>query len=198
MPKVTKAHRQARRHQILTAAFTCFGRNGVHNTTMRDICEEAGLSAGAVYNYFDGKDDIIRAIGEESRESADVLFGAVDKEQSAPRELAALMQHLGRFAEKPGDDGHRVRVRLWSEALRVSDVRDVLRENQADLTERFSGIIREGQAKGEIAERWEPEALARALIAFYQGMVLQKTMDPEQRVEPVFEAMGALLCEAFE
>lgn len=175
------------------AAFTCFGRNGVHETTMRDICEEAELSSGAVYNYFDGKDDIIRAIAEESRHSADTLFEVVNTEQPAPQALADLIRRLGRFAEDPDDEGHSVRVRLWSEALRVPAVHEIHQALRADIIERFSDIVRRGQEEGEIAQHWEPEALARMLLAFYQGMVLQKAIMPESDATPVFEVMSTLL-----
>ena len=59
MPKVTQAHLEARRQQILDAAFGCFARQGFHQTTMQDICREAELSPGAVYRYFDSKEAII-------------------------------------------------------------------------------------------------------------------------------------------
>ena len=196
MPKVTDAHRKARRQQILKAAFTCFGREGFHATTMQDICDEADLSPGAVYNYFDGKADIIRAIAEESRDSLDALFGTVDEEHPAPQVLAALLERLGAFAEQPGDaaeGGHRVRVRLWGEALSASEIHEVLQENQADFIERFAELIRGGQAEGTIGEDADPEALARALLAFHQGMVLQKAVSPNTSVEPVFDAVRTLL-----
>jgi AcrR family transcriptional regulator len=196
MPKVTDAHRKARRQQILKAAFMCFGREGFHATTMQDICDEADLSPGAVYNYFDGKADIIRAIAEESRDSLDALFGTVDEEQPAPQVLAALLERLGAFAEQPGDaaeGGHRIRVRLWSEALSASEIHEVLQENQADFIERFAEFIRGGQAEGTIGEDADPEALARALLAFHQGMVLQKAVSPDTSVEPVFDAVRTLL-----
>ena len=61
MPKVSKEHSEARRRQIIDAAYQCFARKGFHQTTMRDIYEEAGLSPGAVYHYFDSKDEIIQA-----------------------------------------------------------------------------------------------------------------------------------------
>ena len=48
MPKVTEAHLEARRQQVLDPAFACFARQGFHQTTMDDICREAGLSAGAL------------------------------------------------------------------------------------------------------------------------------------------------------
>jgi AcrR family transcriptional regulator len=196
MPKVTDAHRQARRQQILKAAFTCFGREGFHGTTMQDICDEADLSPGAVYNYFDGKADIIHAIAAESRDSLDALFDTIDKEQPAPQVLAALVGRLGAFAEQPGDavaGGHRVRVRLWGEALSASEVRTVLEENQADFVETITAIVRDGQAEGAFGEDIDPEALARALLAFHQGMVLQKAVSPATSVEPAFEEFRALL-----
>jgi AcrR family transcriptional regulator len=196
MPKVTDAHRQARRQQILGAAFTCFGREGFHATTMQDICDEADLSPGAVYNYFDGKADIIRAIADESRDSLDALFDSIDEDQLAPQVLAALVERLGAFAEQPGDaaaGGHRVRVRLWGEALSASEVHEVLAENQADFIETVAAIIREGQAEGEFDKDMNPEALARALMAFHQGMVLQKALSPDTLVQPAFEEFRALL-----
>jgi len=61
VPKVSEEHADARRQQIIDAAYRCFARKGFHQATMRDIYEEAGLSPGAVYHYFDSKDEIIRA-----------------------------------------------------------------------------------------------------------------------------------------
>jgi AcrR family transcriptional regulator len=55
MPKVTEAHLEARRQQILDAALACFSRRGFHQSTMQDICQEAELSPGAVYRYFRSK-----------------------------------------------------------------------------------------------------------------------------------------------
>jgi len=199
MPKVTEAHRQARRKQILTAAFTCFGRDGFHGTTMKDICEEADLSPGAVYNYFGGKADIIRAIAAESRDSLDILFDSVDEGQPVPQMLSDLIQRLGAFVKQPGDaeeGGHRVRVRLWGEALNTSDVRKPFRENLDDFTRRVAGIIRKGQDDGTIRADVDAEALARALMALHQGMVLQKAISPKASVTPVFEAMSSLIRDA--
>ena len=53
MPKVSEAHVEARKQQIMDAAKTCFSRQGFHQTSIQDICREAELSPGAVYRYFD-------------------------------------------------------------------------------------------------------------------------------------------------
>ena len=61
MPKVSEAHIEARRQQILEAANACFSRQGFHQSSVQDICREAGLSPGAVYRYFPSKEHIIAA-----------------------------------------------------------------------------------------------------------------------------------------
>jgi TetR/AcrR family transcriptional regulator, transcriptional repressor of aconitase len=66
MPRVSQEHLDARRRQIIDAARRCFVRNGFHATSMQDVLAEARLSAGAVYRYFPGKDDIIAAIADDA------------------------------------------------------------------------------------------------------------------------------------
>ena len=61
MPKVSDAHLEARRKQILDASSACFARQGFHQTTMQDIRPEAALSPGAVYRYFASKEEITAA-----------------------------------------------------------------------------------------------------------------------------------------
>lgn len=46
------ARRLRRKEQVLRAAADGFARKGIHQTTMQDICEASGMSAGALYRYF--------------------------------------------------------------------------------------------------------------------------------------------------
>src|SRR3954470_20425803 len=62
VPRVSEDHLTARREQILAAARTCFLTKGLHNTSMQDLIQEAGMSVGAVYRYFKSKNEIIAAI----------------------------------------------------------------------------------------------------------------------------------------
>ena len=66
VPRISQRHADARRRQILTAARICFTRDGLTRTTMQDIFRESGLSPGAVYTYFYGKDEIVREVAEEA------------------------------------------------------------------------------------------------------------------------------------
>ena len=55
MPKVSEAHLQARREQILAGARRAFARPGYEATTVAVLEQEIGLSRGAIFNYFPDK-----------------------------------------------------------------------------------------------------------------------------------------------
>lgn len=59
--KPSRRERKAaeRRMQIIRAAAHLFAEKGFHRTTTRDIAEEADVSEGTLYNYFDSKDDLL-------------------------------------------------------------------------------------------------------------------------------------------
>ena len=77
MPRLTQRTRDARRRQILDAARRCFTRNGFQATSMQDIFTASGLSAGAVYSHFTGKDEIVTAIADDVIDAITSSFGAI-------------------------------------------------------------------------------------------------------------------------
>ena len=54
--------KQEREVRILDAAATVFAAKGFHQATIRDIAELADVADGTIYNYFEGKFDLLIAI----------------------------------------------------------------------------------------------------------------------------------------
>ena len=52
----------ARKEQVLAAASRCFARAGFHKTTMPELAQEARMSIGNIYGYFENKESIIIAL----------------------------------------------------------------------------------------------------------------------------------------
>jgi AcrR family transcriptional regulator len=174
MPKITQLRRDARRQQILDAALACFSEQGFHQTGMAAIVQRSGLSHGAVYGYFPSKDDIIEALADD-RHQREALLNAVALQTRDPIDaLHRLVRAYGAWLNDPeGTPGRRVGVHGWAEALRNDRVRalvvagiDVPRATIAELIER-------GQRSGQISRRVSADAVARSLIALFQGFVLQ-------------------------
>src|SRR5271163_4659645 len=52
----------ARRAQLLDAAKRVFVRRGYPRTNIADICKEAGVARGTIYQYFRNKRDVLIAL----------------------------------------------------------------------------------------------------------------------------------------
>ncbi|MDL2293402.1 TetR/AcrR family transcriptional regulator [Ruminococcaceae bacterium OttesenSCG-928-D13] len=46
---------EEKRHQILLAAFSCFGNGGYRKASIADIAKTAGISKASVFQYFGTK-----------------------------------------------------------------------------------------------------------------------------------------------
>lgn len=53
------------KEKIFSSAIKLFVEKGYHNTKMPDIVKDAGVSTGAIYHYFSGKEDLARYIHQK-------------------------------------------------------------------------------------------------------------------------------------
>lgn len=56
---VHETRAQVTREKLLKAAIKLVNRDGMKQLTVRNICDEAGLSTGSFYSLFSGKEDLI-------------------------------------------------------------------------------------------------------------------------------------------
>lgn len=133
MPKVSEAHLEARREQILAGARRVFARHGYEGTTVALLEQEIGLSRGAIFNYFpdkwalffelalrdqheltgllmdQGLDATIRHLAEESPDWMSVFFEVLRHFRNNPELLSEFQQR--------GGDGREQRVDEWLKQL---------------------------------------------------------------------------------
>lgn len=60
----TKAEAEKTRQDLLDAALEIFYHNGVTNTSLQAIAEQAGVTRGALYWHFKNKEDLFDALFE--------------------------------------------------------------------------------------------------------------------------------------
>jgi TetR/AcrR family transcriptional regulator, transcriptional repressor of aconitase len=198
MPKVTEKYIDNRRQQIIDAAYRCFARKGFHQTTMREIYAEAGLSPGAIYHYFESKDDIIEAsfIFDHQR-SLPVLERAIDD----PDPMVAIDQLIDFFyagLESAAALGaNRVNIQGWGEALINPRLLSPLRASLFDFRDRLSRLVRRGQDAEKIDTDIDPEAAGEIVLSTYLGLYLQKAIIPDLDVERYKAVVMALLHGSF-
>lgn len=198
MPKVTEKYLDTRRQQIIEAAYRCFARKGFHQTTMRDIYAEAGLSAGAVYNYFEGKEDIIEASFVFDYQRSLPIF---ERAAGLPDTMAALDELIDFFyagledAAELGAD--RVNIQGWGEALHNPRLAAPLHEFLDSFRDLVSGLIRRGQAAGIVRPEIDPKATGEIILSGFLGLYLQKALIPDLDVGRYKDAVKALVHGSF-
>ncbi|MBI2912394.1 MAG: TetR/AcrR family transcriptional regulator [Chloroflexi bacterium] len=195
MPKVTEAHLEARRHQILQGAAVCFAHKGFHQCTMDDICRQAQLSPGAVYRYFPSKEEIIVAMAEEGRQrSLALIEGAQER-----GDTSAVLDELANafFGMLEDAQACALDIELSAEALRSPAVMEMGRRSLHIVRGAFAEIVRAAQERGEINRALDPDGVATVMISFYQGLILQKAADPDVDVWKYVAAMKAMMKGTF-
>jgi TetR/AcrR family transcriptional regulator, repressor for uid operon len=199
VPRVSEEHRQARRQQILDAAVRCFSREGFHRATMADIFEEAGLSAGAVYGHFAGKDELIEAIAEERRAGESLLLKiAFDGQDDLRAAFGSFLGPLFAWLSEPGEQAkRRVGVQVWAEALRNERIRRLV---LAATEQRSIAVdaIEAGRERGDLPTRIDADALARVVLGAIQGFILQQAWEPDLDPAPYAAAIELMLDGLFD
>ena len=180
MPKVTVEHLNARKAQIMEAARACFARKGFVQSTIQDICTEAGLSPGAIYRYFKSKSDIVFAIGDESRE---MVLGMIEEMKGRHTALEILdfigERFFGLLAEPAADEVMLVYPEVWAETLRNAEMREQARRSMLAWRDALAALIEKGQEEGIFDREVDPKACAMVLIATFEGLQLQLARNPE-------------------
>ncbi|AQS70798.1 TetR/AcrR family transcriptional regulator [Streptomyces pactum] len=180
MARVSQAHLDARRRQILDGAALCFARNGFHATSMQDVLKEVDLSAGAVYRYFSGKEELIEAIATEVLGAIRDVYERAARESPPPMPdelIARTLAHMMRERPAVTDGGEwlfpRLMIQAWTETLRNDALSALLDEGFAKVTAAWTKVVSRYQETGMMRDDVAPDAVARTLMAVVQGFGVQ-------------------------
>jgi len=191
MPRVKPEHAAARRRQILASAAACFSKAGFHKTSMKDIIAESGLSAGAIYNYFSSKDEIIEVIAYDRHVAEKAALEPLSGQSDANDALKTLARYfVSDLLTKEGLRTRRIGVLAWAEALLNPQIAKSMRDGLTGPLATIAALVEKAQSNSAIDSKLNPDAVARALIAMFHGFVLQKLWDkktPHQEMLVVFE-----------
>jgi TetR/AcrR family transcriptional regulator, transcriptional repressor of aconitase len=191
MPRISEDQRQARREQILAAAWRCFASRGIHATSMEEIIREAELSAGAVYLYFKGKDELILvAISTYMARLRDMLWPILSREEAPPplEFIDEVTSIMARHTRRGDIKLNTVILMCWSEAQTNPQVKSVIVTFQVSYRAALTQMVGKWQKSGEMDSSSDPKDVAKALLSFFYGFIVQSALLGE--VDPKTMARG--------
>ncbi|MEG3628090.1 TetR/AcrR family transcriptional regulator [Streptomyces poriticola] len=200
MARVSQAHLDARRRQILDGAALCFARNGFHATSMQDVLKEVDLSAGAVYRYFSGKDELIGAIVAEVLGTVREVYERAARETPPPtpdvlipRTMAQLQQERPTLLADGTWMFPRLMLQVWAETVRNEELAAVLRDGFAVVRGSWRLLVEAYKEAGLMPADADADAMARVMIAFVQGFAAQLALFGPVPEETLRDGLRALM-----
>ncbi|GIP40672.1 hypothetical protein J31TS4_39520 [Paenibacillus sp. J31TS4] len=175
MPRIARAQTEQaldeRKDQIKKAALKVFAEKGIAGTKMSMIAEEAGISQGLSYRYFESKDEIFTLLVEE----------AIEESQNAVRTIQQLpgspLEQLRTFTLRLLDDNHKQFFLLIQQAQKSEGVprkaKEVIeRYSPQNTIEHIIPIVVRGQQEGQFAEG-DPYKRLIVFLSVVTGLMLQ-------------------------
>ena len=154
-----------------------FAEKGYHSSTIADVVRESGLSVGAIYTYFSGKDELIRLTcdqiaargldelaararaGDDDRRTAGHRHPPVRRDDRRVRRRARARSRSSRRGPRPTASPASARcwpagASGWPAPARCSS--------------------RQGVVNGELPASLDVDAVTRGLLALLDGLMLQR------------------------
>jgi AcrR family transcriptional regulator len=176
------------RARIIAAAYKVLGEKGYDATTLKEISREADAAPGLIHYYFGGKDqllvEVLKTMSDRYTETTGELSRNVTSDQFM---AAALYQPFARTREEP--EWYRLRYELFSlglhNALLAPGVRDLLTGGR----EAIAKAVLQAQRSSGAASSTDPSTLASLLLAVFDGLALQKIMDPAMDLDATYQLL---------
>ena len=182
-----KVQRQSdRRVEILEAAQRCFVRSGFHQTSMQEICAEAGMSAGNLYRYFPSKESIIAGIAERDRAEVGQDFAQADLSKG----LFAVLEGMAHYYFSVRSiEQVKLCTEVMSEARRNPEIARISAAFDADVRKWLTDMFKAAAEQGDIAKEADIEGAVDMLMVIADGVWWRRALDPQFRADamvPVF------------
>ncbi|MBU6452894.1 MAG: TetR/AcrR family transcriptional regulator [Cyanobacteria bacterium REEB67] len=155
---------QAKRAAILTAARSIFIKQGYATSKMSDIAVEAGVAQGTLYLYYESKEALAAAIGEDFFARLTAQFEANVRAIDDPEGVVALVDWALAIA-----DQERVVLSLAKER---KDALKSKHEGRIRLVTQIAAALAELMARGVIRHYDDVTVLAELVMAVMRRLLV--------------------------
>lgn len=196
-PRGSYAKTEARRREILEAAFQVFSKSGYRAGSLKDVAGKVGLTQAGLLHHFPSKEALLEALltlrdeesvgrlGAVDAKGTDLLHGLVEltRYNTTIPGLVSLYCVLSAEATDPGHPAHGYFLRRYTR-----------------VRETFSDAFTEAGRQGKLRPGVTPPAAARQLVALMDGLQVQWLLDNSSVDMPaeVVAFLEAMTTEKFQ
>jgi TetR/AcrR family transcriptional repressor of nem operon len=173
------------KQKLLVAAQELMLAKGYTATSVDDVCEEAGLTKGSFFHYFESKEHLGREVARFFYSSMQEIFQAASfhQEKDPLDRVFGYVDFLISLSQSPRAARGCL---LGTFVQELSDTHPKIRSVCADCFEKQASRLKEdldeAKAKHAPRARWSSQSLAEHLIAVVQGAIILAKAKQDQKV----------------
>jgi AcrR family transcriptional regulator len=177
MPK--KVDHDARREELVLAAWRVIAARGIDEVTIREIARESGYSSGVLAHYFENKDDLLAHCLTLSHTRIRKRYDTeVDTPIPADALKAILLDNLP--LDEQRDLETRIEMSFWARALRNEALHEIQQRESEELRALLRELVEKAQKDGAISPDHDREEVLELLGALIDGISLHALLYPKR------------------
>jgi len=184
VPSLREEQQAETRDRLLDAATVLFAETGFSGTSVAAIAKHAGVTTGAIYSNFAGKDELFAAVVERHMQRQADAYRALYSAGGSPAERMqrGADRWMSLISEEP--DYFPLFVEVWRVGLAKPAIRERLRKAYANLLAELAALVREGSQ--EPIDETTATQFALIVCSLADGLALHKILDPELVPDDLF------------
>ncbi len=193
--RLTREEKKARtRAQLIDAAATVFARRGYVAASLDEVAEEAGLTKGAVYSNFAGKEDLFQAVIED-RLNAPMkdIAQIIDTSTGTTEEQAMAGARAFVGVVEQEREVFLLALEMNIHVARNPELKHAFAERYREQMAEVADIITQHADTSGDALPLPADQMAIAVQALSQGIALHALVDPRSVPDDLLGRVYALL-----
>lgn len=190
------------KEKLIETMVTLMDERALHDIQVDDVLRESNISKGSLYHHFENFEELTEAslisrFAASVDRSIELVAEAINGAKSAEEFLQKVVW-VTTVTQGPERAQFRLeRSRVIGLSVNSPKLAEALSKEQDRLTEAMTDVVREGQQKGWVTDKFTPETIAVFIQAYTLGRVIDDvattTVNPDEWNDVINTAVKALL-----
>jgi len=167
-----------RRTQLTAAAYNVVSKKGYYNFTIKDIADEAGMSAGLVHYYFKNKQDLLLNLLRQINTNIRVALqnDLANIEDPVDKLSVFILRACNLIIEEK--NYFYVLLDFWTQLNHNERMRKAIQKLYQSYRKVCWDILNEGIIQGKI-NQIDVSYTATMIVSMVQGLIIQYVIEPD-------------------
>ena len=175
------------KEKLIETMALLMNERALHEIQVDDVLRESNISKGSLYHHFENFEDLTEAaliarFSNSVDRSIELVAGAIHEAKNAEEFLEKII-YVTTVTQGPERSKFRLeRARVIGLSVNSPKLAKLLEAEQDRLTEAMTDVVREGQIKGWVSDKFDPKTIAVFMQAYTLGRVIDDVASPSATV----------------